>query len=128
MTLADEKYVALTTFKKDGTPKQLPVWPVDAGEGRVGFVTSSQTWKVRRLANNPRVELQPSDGRGRVKNGTEPVSGTAEVLEGAEFEAMKAKVADKYGFQLKLINLIHSLPLRRTGSHNDRAVVITLDD
>jgi len=126
--LADEKYVAFTTFRKDGTPKPLPVWIVDADEGRLGFITASTTWKVKRLTNNPRVEVQPSDSRGRVKPDSQPTSGTAEVITGSGFEAMKAKVSDKYGFQLKLINFIHSLPGKRTGHQNDCAVVITLDE
>lgn len=126
-SLAHERYLAFTTFKKDGTRKPVPVWPVDAGQGRVGFITSSKTWKVKRLANNPRVELQPSDGRGRVKEDTQPISGTAEVVEGSEFEAMNVKVGKKYGFQLKLIDFFHSLPGGRTGQPNDRAVVVTLD-
>ncbi len=127
-SLADEKYVAFTTFRKDGTPRSTPIWLVDAGDGRVGFITSSTTWKVKRLANNPRVELQPSDSRGRVKPGTHPTSGTAEVVSGSAFDEMKAKVSDKYGFQLKLINFIHALPGRRTGHANDCAVVVTLDE
>ena len=128
MTLAEEKYIALTTYKKDGSPKSVPVWPVDAGDGRVGFITSSQTWKVKRIVNNPRVELQPSDSRGRVKENTEPISGTAEVAAGARFDALNAKVKTKYGLQLKIINFIHALPGSRTGHRNDRAVIVTLDD
>ena len=127
MTLAAAKYLALTTFKQDGTPKLVPVWPVDAGDGRVGFITSSETWKVRRIANDARVELQPSDARGRVNDNTDPISGTARVVDGAEFDAMNERVAAKYGFQLKLINFFHSLPGRRTGHPNDRAVIVTLD-
>ena len=125
--LADEKYLALTTFKKDGTPKSVPVWPVDAGEGRVGFVTSSQTWKVKRLANDARVELVAADARGRVEEGAVRVSGVAEVVDGVEFDALNAKVAEKYGFQLTLINFLHSLPGRRTGHANDRAIIVTPD-
>jgi len=125
--LAGEKYVAFTTFKKDGTPKPTPVWPVDAGDGRIGFITSSTTWKVKRLANNPRVEIQPSDSRGRVKAGSQATSGTAEVVSGSVFDEVKASVSAKYGFQLKLINFIHALPGRRSGHANDCAVVITLN-
>ena len=128
MTLADEKYVALTTYKSDGTAKVVPVWPVDAGGGRVGFVTSSKTWKVKRLANNARIELQPSDSRGRVKKDSEPISGTAQVVEGAEFDVLSAKVKQKYGYQLRIINFFHALPGSRTGHRNDRAVIVTLDD
>jgi len=127
-TLAGEKYVAFTTYRRDGTAKPVPVWPVDAGGGRVGFVTSSKTWKVKRLANNARVELQPSDSRGRVKKNTEPISAIAEVVEGSEFEAMSAKVKKKYGYQLRIINFFHALPGSRTGHRNDCAVIVTLDD
>lgn len=128
MTLANEKYVALTTFTKTGTPKPATVWPVDAGDGRVGFITSSKTWKVRRIENDARVELQPSDARGRVRNETEPVSGTASVVDGAAFESIQAKVKAKYGYQLGIINFVHSLPGSRTGHDNDRAIIVTLDD
>jgi PPOX class probable F420-dependent enzyme len=130
MTLADEKYVSLTTFKKDGTPKPGPVWPVAADDGRVGLITSSESWKVKRLANNDRVELQASDSRGRVKAGTTPVAGSAQVVEGSEFDAIHAKVREKYGFQLTLINGFHSVQrlIGRGGHDSDRAVIVTLDD
>jgi PPOX class probable F420-dependent enzyme len=130
MSLADEKYIAFTTFKKDGSPKPGPVWPVDAGEGRIGFITSSQTWKVKRLGNNSSVELQPSDARGRVKDGTAPRSGTAKLVEGTEFDAVQAQVRRKYGFQLTLINGFHSIQrlIKRGGHPNDCAVIVALDD
>ena len=130
MSLADEKYISFTTFRKDGTPKPGPVWPVDAGDGRVGFITASSTWKVKRLANNPRVELQPSDMRGRVDEGTSSRAGTATVVTGDEFEAVYAKVRAKYGFRLTLINGLHAIQrlLRRGGDKQDCAVIITLDD
>ncbi len=130
MELSDAQYMAFTTYKKDGTPKPGPVWPVDAGDGRVGFITSSQTWKVKRLGNNNRVELQPSDARGRPTQGRSPRSGTAEVVRGSDFEAMQAKVSEKYGFKLKLIEGFHSLQrlVRRGGHPNDCAVIVTLDD
>ena len=102
---------------------------VDAGDGRVGFVTSNKTWKIKRLRNNPRVEIQPSDSRGNVKGGTSPVSGTAEIVTGAEFDAMLAKVRAKYGYQVTLINGLHFFQrlLRRGGHDSDCAVIITLD-
>ena len=42
-SIADEKYVALTTYKKDGSTKTLPVWIADFGGGQVGFTTSSSS-------------------------------------------------------------------------------------
>ena len=57
--MADERYIALITFRRDGTPKRTSVWPVDAGDGRIGFITSSKTWKAKRIGNNNRVAVQP---------------------------------------------------------------------
>ena len=125
--LAKERYVALTTYRKDGTPKLAPVWPVDAGDGKVGFITSSETWKIKRLKNNSGVTLQASDSRGRLKDGAVAVSGTATVVAGSEFEAVKQAVKEKYGYQLRIINFMHALPGAKTGHPNDRAVIVTLD-
>jgi PPOX class probable F420-dependent enzyme len=125
--LADERYIALTTFTLDGTPKSVPVWPVDAGDGSIGFITSQQTWKVKRISNHSRVEVQPCDAKGRVREGTQALSASAQVVVGAPFEALQSKVTAKYGYQLRVINFLHALPGRRTGHRNDCAVVISLD-
>ena len=77
MGIADEKYVNLTTFTKDGRPKPCPVWITDTGDGTVGFTTFSTSWKVKRLNNDSRVTLQPCDAKGTVTAGTDVVEGTA---------------------------------------------------
>jgi PPOX class probable F420-dependent enzyme len=125
--LADERYLALTTFTRDGTPKSVPVWPVDAGDGRIGFITSQQTWKVKRINNDHRVVVQPCDAKGRVRAGTQVISASAKVAVGAPFEALQSKVQAKYGYQLRFINFLHALPGKKTGHRNDCAVVISLD-
>ena len=38
-TIAEEAYVRLTTFTRDGTPKQSPVWIAALADGRLGFTT-----------------------------------------------------------------------------------------
>jgi PPOX class probable F420-dependent enzyme len=62
-TLADTKYVRLTTFRKDGTPVATPVWL--AVDGGVLYAwTNEGTGKVKRIRNEPRVTVGASDGRG----------------------------------------------------------------
>ena len=126
--LSAARYVALTTFTRRRTPKQTPVWPVDHGDGRIGFITSSQTWKVKRINDFSQVALQPSDAKGRPLADTVPIAGSAEVVVGEEFEAVRRKVLAKYGFQLRLIDLLHAVPGRRTGHRNDCAVLVSLSD
>ena len=53
--LDDEKYILLTTFRRDGTPVSTPVWAVDLGDARIGFWTSSGSGKAKRLAHTDRV-------------------------------------------------------------------------
>ncbi len=127
--LASEKYVSLTTYTRDGTPKALPVWIVGAGGGRLALVTSIDSWKVKRIRNDPRVALQPSDRAGKVTPGSSPVTGTAELADQAEFERIRNLVQSKYGVMWTLISLLGRVR-RLFGSTmaTDCAVIITLDE
>ncbi|MEO1061385.1 MAG: PPOX class F420-dependent oxidoreductase [Actinomycetota bacterium] len=126
--LADERYVSLTTYKRDGSAKALPVWIVGAGGGRLAFVTSGQSWKIKRIRNDPRVSLQPSDRAGKVQPGAPTVTGTAEVTDQAEFERIRNLVASKYGFMWTLIGLISKARgLFGSSESTDTAVIITPD-
>ncbi|MEM7285475.1 MAG: PPOX class F420-dependent oxidoreductase [Actinomycetota bacterium] len=129
MTLADEKYVSFTTYKQDGTPKSLPVWIADVGEGRLGFTTEDGSWKVKRLHNDGRVQLQPSDARGNVTDGTSPVDGTGVVVHGAEMEAVMAAIKAKYGWQVTLVQALGKVRglVSRKAEADRCAIVITLD-
>ena len=128
MSISEEKYVAFTTYRRNGEPKSLPVWIADLGDGRVGFTTASSSYKVKRLRNDDRVVLQPSDSRGNVRDGTEPVSGTGEILGGADFEMVRDRIKAKYGIQFALINVVGGfMKLIGRGSGTDTAIAITLD-
>lgn len=126
--ISDEKYVSLTTFRKNGTPVAAPVWIADLGDGTSGFTTASSSYKVKRLANDPRITLQPCDSRGNVREGTSVVSGTATVVHGADFESVRSRIKSKYGMQFAMINIVGNLAkLFGRGSGTDCAVVMTLD-
>jgi uncharacterized protein len=138
-SIASEKYVSFTSFRKDGTPVSLPVWIVDLGDGTVGFTTSADSFKVKRVRRNPSVTLQPCTARGKVAPGAVSVNGTATIVDGAAHDRVWALVRKKYGFQATLIDLadrakraVSSVRKRGAaasgskGSDPDVAVVITL--
>ena len=128
MAISDEKYVSLTTYRKDGSTKELPVWIVDLGDGTVGFTTQGSSYKCTRIRNDNRVMLQPSDQRGKVTPGTEPVSGTAELATGADFDRVRGAIKAKYGFMVNVIIAINKIGgLFGKGGDSDTAVIITLD-
>ncbi|MFQ5556554.1 MAG: PPOX class F420-dependent oxidoreductase [Acidimicrobiales bacterium] len=128
MALADEKYILLTTFRRDGTPVATPVWAVALDDDRIGFWTSSGSGKVKRLAHTSRVTVQPCDVRGRVKHGTEPVDATAEVIRGPRLEEISTKIKSKYGFMTKItrwLGTVGGVIKRNRIPYGDRGVVIT---
>lgn len=128
MGITEEKYVSLTTYRKNGEAKAAPVWIADLGDGTVGFTTASSSWKVKRLRNDSRVVLQPSDAKGNVRAGSDSVTGTAVLESGGGFERVATIVKKKYGFQYTMITLVgKGAKLIGKGSSTDTAVIITLD-
>jgi uncharacterized protein len=131
MTLADEKYISFTTFRKSGQPVSTPVWVVPVSDGRIGFWTAMGNGKTKRLRNDPRVTVQPSDARGRVKEGTPVHSGTAEMVQsGRLFDEVQARVREKYGVMTKLTRVLGRLGgMNRKGlTYADTVVLVRLDD
>lgn len=96
MTIADEKYVLLTTFRKSGEAVPSPVWIVGLPGGTVGFTTEDGSGKVKRIRNNGRVTLQPCGMRGTVKAGSVAVEGSAEIVIGPEAKPVRAAISRKY--------------------------------
>ena len=129
MAISDEKYVLLTTFRKDGTPVPTPVWNVDLGENTIGFWTSSGSGKAKRLAHTERVTVQPCDARGKVAPGSSPIEATARLVTGPELDEIRTKVVAKYGFMTKVTKLLGTIGgfvKRNRIPYGDRGVVITL--
>ena len=79
--VARARCLALTTFKRDGSAVTTPIW-FNAMHGKLVVTTPRTAWKVKRVANNPRVTFATCSQRGKV---TGPVfTGTARVLPDAE--------------------------------------------
>jgi uncharacterized protein len=126
--LGDEKYILLTTFRRDGTPVSTPVWSVSLDGGRIGFWTSSGSGKAKRLAHTDRVTVTPCDARGRVKPGAAAVEATARLVTGAELEEIRKRIVGKYGLMTKFTKLLATVAGKLRGKripYGDRGVVIT---
>lgn len=128
MAIADEKYVSFTTFRRNGERKSLPVWIVEF-DGGIGFTTGRDSWKLKRLMNDPRCELQPSNARGVVAEGAMVVTGTAREATAEEHREISAAVAEKYGFQVTLIQIPNKIKglFGRAGDVASTSIVVTLD-
>jgi hypothetical protein len=80
LDLADEKYVRLTTFRRDGTAVSTPVWQAVV-DGAMVVITGSDTGKVKRIRHTPRVAVAASDPQGKVRAGAPEYEGRAELVE-----------------------------------------------
>jgi PPOX class probable F420-dependent enzyme len=129
MALKDEKFVSSTTYRKSGAAVATATWIVPLDDGRVGFWTSSASGKYKRLCSNPKITLQPSDGRGRIKAGTAAIDGTAELItSGPVFDSLQGKVREKYGFMVQMSRVFNTLGHLGKGPYpyGDVAVAVKL--
>lgn len=92
--LSKGKYLSLTTFKKSGEAVATPVWVVRDGD-RLLVTTGADSWKVKRIRNNPRVLLAPCDARGNLKG--PQVGGVAAVQDAAASATTRSRVIARYG-------------------------------
>src|ERR1700761_7452395 len=111
-TLEDQHFVSLTTFKRNGEGVSTPMWI--GRDGADLFVwTPADSWKVKRVRNNPRVLLAPSSRFGKVPDGVSPVEGTAQVIsDPAIVERLHTEIRRKYGLQYRLVSLIETIAAR----------------
>jgi PPOX class probable F420-dependent enzyme len=104
---SDRKYLNLITYGKSGAAVPTPLWFVEDG-GVLYVRTPVESGKVKRLRNNPRVRVAPSDRRGNPKG--EWVDGRARtVVDSVEAERANRLVHRKYGWRKKLIELWYKL-------------------
>lgn len=123
--VAANRYIALTTYRRDGTPVTTPVWVVDLGDGTVGFTTNADSGKVKRLAHTPDVRVAPCNARGVVPPGALSWVGRARVARGADHARVRAAISARYGWQFRLTELAGRLRRRATG---DVSVVVSFPD
>lgn len=102
LALASSKFVSLTTFRKSGEGVSTPVWIARDGEALL-VTTPDGTGKVKRVRNNPGVDIAPSSRMGKVAPDAQHAEGDAVIVsEPAEVERCSAIFAKKYGFEYKL--------------------------
>ncbi|MGN6624876.1 MAG: PPOX class F420-dependent oxidoreductase [Candidatus Nitrosocosmicus sp.] len=96
------KYLSLETYRKNGIFVRTPVWFVV--EDKDFFViTKSETGKVKRLRNNPKVRISPCNFRGKIKG--KWVDGFVTFKDPLEYPQIIKLRNKKYGLLSKIISL-----------------------
>lgn len=100
--LAHERYISLTTFKRNGTPVSTPVWVVSDDGRRLLVCAGAQTWKVRRLRRDSRVLVAPSTFRGAERG--DRIAGRARLVADPGIDDL---LRHKYGWQKRLLDRVN---------------------
>jgi len=95
------KYINVTTFRKNGEEVPTPVWFV-ALEDKLYTFTGAMSGKVKRIRANGRAKVAPSDVRGKPLAGFVPVH--ARIIADDSLQAqVTALYIKKYGLAYRLM-------------------------
>ncbi len=103
MALVNEKYIALETFRRDGTGVSTPLWFVEM-DGQLFFYTWADSGKVKRIRRNPRVRVAPCNVRGKVHG--DWADGHARFASEDESARAHSLLDKKYGLQKRILNFM----------------------
>jgi uncharacterized protein len=121
--LAHEKYLSLTTYRRDGSPVSTPVWFVLDGQ-RLLVWTSSGSWKAKRLRRDPRVRIEACDFRGKVHG---PAwNATARFLPDGEAERVQRMLLTRYPIARRLLSWFTALTGRLTRTPRERPAYLEI--
>lgn len=120
--LADERYISITTFRRDGSSASTPVWVVSDDPHRLLVATGADTWKVRRIRRRPHVRVAGCSARGKIHG--EIFGGIARLVD--EEPLVRRLQAEKYGWQKWLIEKGYALSRLATRKPAEESVFIEI--
>jgi uncharacterized protein len=91
---ANQQFLNLETYRKDGQAMRTPVWFVE-DDGVLYLHTVKNAGKVKRIRRTARVRVAPCDARGAVAS--EWIDGEARVLDAAGLARVNELLDRKYG-------------------------------
>jgi len=97
-----QNYISLETFKKNGEGVKTPVWFVLHANAFYVY-TEADSWKVKRVRNNPRVRVAVCSMRGDIKGPW--LDAKASLVDGDERLAAD-KLLDRKYFLKKIFNFL----------------------
>jgi len=112
-SLASHEFIVLTTYRKNGTAMPTTVW-FAYDQGKVYITTGSEAGKIKRIRNNGRVQMIPSDRIGNLL-GEPEVQGLAREATHDEHAHARTLLAQKYGEMFeRIVSSVRSDNFERT--------------
>ena len=110
-----QEFLSLETFRKSGVGVKLPIW--FAQEGNILHMwTVGDSGKIKRIRNNPQVNIAPCKRFGEVTG--EWVAGRATVDESADaLRHVEMLLRKKIGFMFAIFMFVDGIRDRQRGLH-----------
>jgi len=96
----NQNYLNIETFRRNGQGVRTPVWFVEDG-GEIFIRTEANSGKVKRIRNNPEVQLAPCKADGTVIGEWIPAKGR-EITDPETDKQVDQLLGKKYGIQKTL--------------------------
>ena len=96
----NQNYLNIETFRRNGQGVRTPVWFVEDG-GEIFIRTGANSGKVKRIRNNPDVQLAPCKADGTVSGKWIPAKGR-EIADPETDKLVDQLLGKKYGIQKNL--------------------------
>jgi len=104
---AQDAYVSLATFRRDGREVRTPVW-IAGSTGRFYVFSAGDAGKVKRIRANGRARLATCDMRGNVQS--DWLEASARVLSSdSEIATALKALHNKYGMRMWLTDVLSKL-------------------
>ena len=91
--LKDGTHISIKTFRKNGEGVATPVWFTEEND-KFYICTGGATFKVKRIRNNPKVQIASSDSKGNLKG--KNFEGKARILATDEVNPIIKLFRNKY--------------------------------
>ena len=127
-----KKYISLVTFRSSGARVPTAVWFTKFGDdpNTYGVITETNAGKVKRIRQNPKIEIQVCDIKGNVTAGAKTYFGTAHLVTGSQAVAVRKAIARRYGITYRLFAIYNAAGsvLKRRNAMPETNIVFTLND
>lgn len=116
--LQSQQFMNLISYRKSGTAVPTPVWFVQDGSS-LYVMTGKDAGKVKRIRNNPRIVVAPSDRAGKPL-GAEQSAHAQVITDPAVAAHASALLTRKYGFMKRMFDFVALF----SGGRKSRAYVV----
>src|SRR3989442_6117836 len=100
---AGKKHISLETYRKTGDLVRTPVWFIEEN-GELFVRTDSNTGKIKRIRNNPRVRVATCSMSGTVKGAW--IGGEARMIDTESSERIFSLLKKQYGMPYRIFRVV----------------------